>query len=143
MKLSKIEAAEKVAKLRRLARGTSNEHEAATAEAQAKKIIAEYKLTKDDLSGGEKSDAFDDLVDTLHKFAVNHPDLPGGLFGTSAVIHDMLTKIKSIDKSKKNTYLGWLTGGIRTLSFISGDRPEIKELKRILDETLLRHGLVL
>ena len=143
MKLSKVEAAEKVAKLRRLARGTSNEHEAATAEAQAKKIVAEYKLTRDDLSGGEKSDAFDDLVDTLHKFAVSHPDLPGGLFGTSAVIHDILGKVKAIDKSKKSTYLGWLTGGIRTVSFIAGDRPEIKELKRILDETLLRHGLVL
>jgi len=143
MRLSKVEAAEKVAKLRRLARGTSNENEAATAEAQAKKIIAEYKLTMDDLSGGEKSDAFDDLVDTLHKFAVSHPDLPGGLFGTSAVIHDMLAKIKSIDKAKKNTYLAWIAGSIRTLSFISGDRPEIKELKRILDETLLRHNLVL
>jgi hypothetical protein len=131
MRLSKVEAAEKVAKLRRLARGTSNENEAATAEAQAKKIIAEYKLTRDDLSG------------TLHKFAVSHPDLPGGLFGTSAVIHDMLAKIKSIDKAKKNTYLAWIAGSIRTLSFISGDRPEIKELKRILDETLLRHNLVL
>ena len=143
MKLSKVEAAEKVAKLRRLARGTSNEHEASTAEAQAKKIVVEYKLTRDDLSGGEKSDAFDDLVDTLHRFAVNHPNMPGGLFGTSAVIHDMLGKIKSIDKAKKSTYLSWLTGGVRTLSFIAGDQPEIKELKRIWDETLLRHNLVL
>ena len=143
MKLSKVEAAEKVAKLRRLARGTSNEHEASTAEAQAKKIVVEYKLTRDDLSGGEKSDAYDDLVDTLHKFAVHHPDMPGGMFNTSAVIHDMLGKIKSIDKAKKSTYLSWLTGGVRTLSFIAGDQPEIKELKRIWDETLLRHNLVL
>ena len=42
--MSKTEAAEKAAKLRRLAKGTSNEHEAATATAQANKIVAEYKL---------------------------------------------------------------------------------------------------
>ncbi len=60
-----------------------------------------------------------------------------------AVIHDMLGKIKSIDKAKKSTYLSWLTGGVRTLSFIAGDQPEIKEHNRLWGETLLRQNHVL
>ena len=139
--MTKPDAAEKVAKLRRLAKGNSNEHEAAAARAQADKIIAEHSLTEDDLSSGEKADAFDDLVDTLHRFVISHPALPEGLFGNSAILRNVLIRIKNIGKDDKATNLGRLVTIVRTASFLMGDDPSIKEIKRILDNTLHNHEI--
>ena len=139
--MTKSEASEKVAKLRRLARGNSNQHEAAAAKAQADKIIADHSLAEDDLASGEKAHAFDDLVDTLHLFAINHPALPEGLFGNSAILRNVLTRIKNIGKDDKAVNLGRLVTIVRTASFLMGDDPSIREIKRILDDTLHHHEI--
>lgn len=141
--MTKSEAAEKVAKLRRLSKGTTNEHEASSAAAQADRLIDEYSLNEDDLTSGGKAAAFDDLLDTLHLFVANHPALPNGLFGTSAILGDVLKKIKNMEKTDKANRLSQLTTVVRTASFIAGDNPSIKEIKRILDDTLLRHEIKL
>jgi Protein of unknown function (DUF2786). len=141
--MTKSEAAEKVAKLRRLAKGTSNEHEASSAKAKADKLVEEHSLNENDLSSGEKAAAFDDLIDTLHLFVANHPALPNGLFGTSAILGDVLKKIKTIEKTDKANRLSQLTTIVRTASFIAGDNPSIREIKRIVDDTLFRHEIKL
>ena len=141
--MTKTEAAEKVAKLRRLVKGTTNEHEAASARANADKLITEHKLTGNDLTSGEKAATFDDLIDALHHFTLNHPALPDGMFGTSKILQDVLTRIKNIGRTDKILHLNQLTSVIRTASIFAGNNSSIREIKRILDETLRRHEIML
>jgi carboxylesterase type B len=141
--MTRHEAAEKVAKLMRLANGSSNQHESSTARSQAEKLVKEHGLTDDDLVSGKKAAAFDDLVDTVHAFVRNHPAVPDGIFGTSAIITDVLNRIKGIQETAKLARLRQITVMIRTASFISGDDPTIKGIKTILDEILHRHDITI
>ena len=141
--MTKHAAAEKVAKLMRLAKGSSNPHEASNARAQAEKLVKEHGLTESDLTSGERAAAFDDLVDAIHAFVRNHPAIPGGMFGTSAIITDVLNRIKNIEETEKASRLGQITTVIRAASFIAGDDPSIKGVKKILDETLHRHEIII
>jgi hypothetical protein len=142
--MTRVEAAEKVAKLRRLASGTPNEHEASSARAQAERLIAEHFLTEDDLTSGEKAAAFDDLVDALHRYTVDHPALHGGMFGSSTILEDILHKVKNLKKPDKTVYLGKIATYIRTATFLAGDHvPSLREIKRILDDTLHSHQIKL
>jgi hypothetical protein len=141
--MSKRGAAEKVAKLMRLAKGSSNPHEAATARAQAEKIVKAQGLTENDLTSGERAAAFDDLVDTVHAFVLNHPAIPDGMFGTSAIVTDVLNRIKNIKETEKATRLGQITSVVRTAAFIAGDDPTIKGIKKILDDTLRKHEITI
>ena len=125
----------------RLAKGSPNPHEAANARTQAEKLVREHSLTEEDLTSGVRAAAFDDLVDTLHAFARNHPALPEGIFGTSAIITDVLNRIKNIKETEKSYWLGCITGTIRTASLIGGDSPSIRVLKKILDDTLRKHDV--
>jgi hypothetical protein len=139
----KKEAAEKVAKLMKLANGSTNPHEASSARSQAEKIVREHGLTDDDLRSGEMASAFDELVDSLQKLVAGHPALPTGLFNSSAIVTDVLHKIKTlgdVDKSKK---LRQITTMVRTVSFIAGDNPIVSEVKAVLDSTLKNHGISL
>ena len=134
--MNRVEATEKVVKLRRLALGTTNEHEALSARTQADRLIKEHFLTEDDLTSGERSAAFDDLVDALH------PALSGGMFDTSTVLGDVLRKVKNIKKNDKSRYLHQITTYIRAATFVAGDHvPSLKEIKRILDDTLHSHQI--
>ena len=140
--VNRVEAAEKVVKLRRLALGTTNEHEALSARTQADRLIKEHFLTEDDLTSGERSAAFDDLVDALHHYATDHPALSGGMFDTSTVLGDVLRKVKNIKKNDKSRYLHQITTYIRAATFVAGDHvPSLKEIKRILDDTLHSHQI--
>ena len=141
--MTKHAAAEKVAKLMRLAKGSSNTHEASTARAQAEKLVREHGLTEDDLTSGERAASFDDLVDSIHAFVRNHPAIPDGMFGTSAIITDVLNRFKNIKETEKSTRLGQITTLVRAASFIAGDDPTIKGIKKILDETLRKHEIVI
>jgi len=110
------EAAEKVVKLRRLADGTSNIHEATAARAQATKLIIEHRLTERDLASGEKATAFDDLIDRLHQFAANLP------------------KVAKYSKLENPM--------IRGLTFIAGDHiPYLREIRLLWEDVLHRHNI--
>ena len=139
--MGKKDAAEKVAKLMKLANGSTNAHEAATARSQAEKLVAEHHLTDNDLMCGEMAAAFDELVDSLQKVVASHPALPPGLFNSSAVITDILHKIKNIGDTDKAARLKQITTIVRTASFIAGDTPVIAEIKAVLDSTLKNHGI--
>lgn len=139
--MNKTEAAEKVAKLRRLARGTPNVHEASVAKAQADRLAKTHGLTENDVASGERAAAFDDLIDGLHRFVANHPALPRNLPGSPSILGIILDKVKGLDKVNKGIRLGHLATIIKTVHFIAGDDPSIKEIKRILDNTLDRHEI--
>jgi Protein of unknown function (DUF2786) len=139
--MTRKDAAEKVAKLMKLANGSTNPHEAATARSQAEKLVAEHGLSDNDLLSGEMAAAFDDLVDSLQKVVASHPALPPGLFNSSAIVTDVLHKIKNIGDTDKVTRLRQITTLVRTASFIAGDMPVIAEIKAVLDSTLKNHGI--
>jgi carboxylesterase type B len=139
--MTRKDAAEKVAKLMKLANGSSNANEAATAKAQAEKLVAEHGLTDNDLLSEEMAAAFDDLVDSVQKVVASHPALPPGLFNSSAIVTDILHKIKNLGDTDKATRLKQITTIVRTASFIAGDKPIVAEIKAVLDSTLKNHGL--
>lgn len=139
--MTKKEAAEKVAKLMKLANGSTNVHEAANAKAQAEKIVEDHGLTENDLMSGEMAAAFDDLVDSVHKIVASHPALPPGLFNSSAIITDILHKFKTIGDTDKAARLRQITTIVRTASFIAGDNTVIAEIKAVLDSTLKNHNV--
>ena len=141
--MTKHEAAEKVAKLMRLAKGSSNPHESSTARAQAEKMVREHSLTEEDLTSGARAAAFDELMDSLHAYVRNHPALPDGMFGTSAVVTDVLNRIKNIKETDKAVWLGRITRNLRIGSALVGDDPTIKGMKKVLDETLRRHDITI
>jgi hypothetical protein len=134
------EAAEKVVKLRRLADGTSNIHEATAARAQATKLIIEHRLTERDLASGEKATAFDDLIDRLHQFAANLPKVAKySKLENPMILNDVLKRIKTMDKSKR---LDQLTPVIRGLTFIAGDHiPYLREIRLLWEDVLHRHNI--
>lgn len=139
--MTKKEAAEKVAKLTKLAEGSTNPHEASAARSRAQKIVDEHGLTDHDLMSGEMSGAFDELVDSVQKIVASHPALPPGLFNSSAVITDVLHKIKNIGDVDKSVRLRQITTIVRTASFLVGDNAVISEIKAVLDTTLKNHNI--
>lgn len=141
--MTKKEAAEKVAKLTKLAKGSANPNEATTARTQADKIIAEHGLTEHDLTSGEMAAAFDDLVDGVQKIVAGHPALPPGLFNSSAVITDVIHRFKNMKDVDKAARLRQLATIIRTTSFIAGDSPIVAEIKAVFDTALKNHGVTI
>lgn len=138
--MTKKEAAEKVAKLMKLANGSNNPHEAETAKKQAEKIANEHRLSSSDLETGKLSAAFDELVDGIQRFVANHPAIPEGLFNSSAIVHDVLNKIKNIGEADKSVRLRQVTTIIRTASFFTGNQT-ISGIKAVLDSALKNNGV--
>ena len=141
--MTKKEASEKVAKLLRLAKGSSNPHEAATAKAQAELLMKKHGLTASDLAAGQKAAAFDDLIDQVHEYVQKHPDVPEGLFGTASVITDVIMKTKGIAATDKAVAFDKIVGGTRFVFFIFGDNPWVAGIKTIVDGTLKNHEITI
>jgi hypothetical protein len=141
--MTKREAAEKVAKLTKLARGSSNPHEAASARAQAEKIASEHGLSHQDLESGEMGAAFDDLVDEVKRFVANGSAMPSGLFDTRSIVDQIIRDIKHIREADKAARLKQIAVVIRTAAFVAGDNKVISQIKTTLDTILKNHELVL
>ena len=140
--MSKQKAAEKVAKLLELARGTTNPHEAAAARAEAERLVAQHGLTDADLENGEMGAAFDDLVDQVGRVA-STGNFSSGLFDARSIVDKVLQSIKEISKADKATRLRQFTTLVRTASFVAGDNKVIAEVKTTLDTVLKNHHLVI
>jgi hypothetical protein len=138
--VNKREAAEKVAKLRRVAQGTSNPNEADTARRQADKIASEHGLTELDLSSGQMAAAFDDLVGEVEK-VVAQKSVPTGLFGTESVVKDVLGKIRNFQEDDKAKKLRQVSLVIKVGAMIAGNNATVAEIKAVLDTVLKNHGL--
>ena len=138
--MNKKDAAEKVAKLRRVAQGSSNPNEADTARRQADKIASEHRLTELDLASGQMTAAFDDLVAEVEKVVARNP-VPTGLFGTESVVKDVLGKMRSFQEDDKAKKLRQVALVVKIGAMIAGDNRTVAEIKTVLDTVLKNHGL--
>lgn len=137
--MKREEAAEKVAKLMRLAKGTPASHEAASARTQARKIVREYELDTEELSAGKKAIAFDSLVkEVLHLV----PPLQEPLTG------QVRQRLAGITKSRKSRHLEDAAKLIEIASLVNGllgkvgmGSSTVTKMQKILDDTLAAHGL--
>jgi hypothetical protein len=87
--------------------------------------------------------AFDELVDNLQKFVAGHPALPEGLFNSSAIVTDVIHKIKNIGDADKANKLRTAGTIIRTASFIAGDNPTVASIKAAFDTACKNHGVMI
>ena len=137
--MKREEAAEKVAKLMRLAKGTPESYEAASARTQARKIVREYELDAEELSAGKKAIAFDSLVkEVLHLV----PPLQEPLTG------QVRQRLARITKSRKSRHLEDAAKLIEIASLVNGllgkvgmGSSTVTKMQKILDDTLAAHGL--
>lgn len=137
--MTKDEAAEKVAKLMRLAKGTPESHEASSARSQARKIVREYELSAEDLSAGKKAAAFDTLVkEILHLVPPLHEPLVGAI----------RQKLAGLTKSHKSHHLEDASKLVEVASLVNGllgkvgmGSSTVTKMQKILDDVLAAHGL--
>jgi hypothetical protein len=142
--VTKKEAAEKVAKLMKLARDNTCANEAVAARRQAEKIAVEHGLTQSDLETGKLAAAFDDLVDGLHKYVAQHPVAKStDLFGASSIVKQAIDKVKAMGEVDKSQKLRTIAALVRTASFIAGDNPVVKSAKAQLDSALKNHDVTI
>jgi hypothetical protein len=136
--MTRKEASEKIAKLERLASGTTNSHEAENARAQAARLASEHCLTDNDLKVGKMGAAFDDMVDEIGKLASS---IPGGLFGAGSVVREVLRAIKDVDEVDKQSRVRQITTLVKAISLVAGDVPLVAQLKSTVDNILRAHDL--
>lgn len=141
--MTKREAAKKIAKLQRLARGSPNPHEAESAMAQAAKLAQEHGLGIADLEVGKMSAAFDELVDQVGKFVAGKPEIPAGLFDARAIIDEALRSIKNIGEDDKAKKLPQIVTIVRTAALFAGGNPAVSEVKKTIDLVLKNHELTI
>jgi hypothetical protein len=141
--MTKKEAAEKVAKLMRLSRGTKNAHEATSARERAEKLAAEHGLTSHELEVGEMGAAFDDLVDQIQKHVADSPAMGASLFDVRTILKQVTDSIKGIGENDKSARLRQAATIIRTAAFVAGDNKIVASMKAVLDATLKNHQLTI
>jgi hypothetical protein len=146
--VTKQDAAEKVAKLMKLARGNTNPHEKDNARSAAEKIVSEHELTVEDLSSGKKAAAFDELVAAIKKKISSSPEIPRGLFGTSDVVSGILSKIEGMSKESKSRRLDEAYKLVEAASMLNTclnaiglGTHVVRDVKKIFEDVLAAHDL--
>lgn len=146
--MTKQEAAERVAKLIRLARDNANPHEAEAARSQARKIVTEHDLSVEELSAGQKAAAFDELLTKIQRVVSSHPAVPEGLFDTSSVISGLVSKMETMTKESKSKRLDEACKLLDAAAMVDGilgtvglSTSLIRTVKKIFDDTLAAHNL--
>lgn len=132
--MTRAEAAEKVAKLRRLAERNNSPAEADSARKRADKLTKEYGLNETELSLGSRAAAFDDLMDELNAFVKKH-DVPATVLETIELVK---TKTGKEDKADA---LGKIVAGVRTVSLFFLFNKEVAGVKATVDAVLKKHGV--
>jgi hypothetical protein len=130
--VTRAEAAEKVAKLRRLAAGTNNEAEASSARRRADELIKQHNLTEVELSAGSRAAAFDDLLTELDGYVRKH-QVPTVVF---EVIEKMKKETKKEDKAKMLEKFATVVRGASLFL-------DVGDVKKVLDQVLTKHGVTI
>jgi hypothetical protein len=133
--MTKDQAVKRIAKLRTLARGTTNPNERDAAEKQARTLMDEHHLREDDLATPDKISSFDELVDVLGTYVIKHPDLKN-TFGASKIVVDVLEQAKhNLSPEQKIKLLARLSQGLRIARLVVGDgNPTLNEIDQIFKE---------
>lgn len=132
--MTKKEAAEKIAKLRRLAEKAGTPAEAESARRLADKLTQEHGLTDTELSLGSRAAAFDDLMDELDRFVRKH-HVPAAVLETIELV-----KVKT-GKEDKADALGKIVVGVRTVSLFFLFDKTVAAMKTTVDAVLKKHGV--
>lgn len=130
--MTKAEAAEKVAKLRRLAAGTNVAAEADSAKRRADELIKQFGLTEVELSAGSRANAFDDLLTELDGYIRKH-EVPTVVF---EVIERMKKDTKKEDKAKALEKFVTVVRGAALFLDVGG-------VKKVMDQVLAKHGVTI
>ena len=132
------DAAERVAKLMRLAK-SPEPHEAASARKAARKIVREHDLSLEDLSAGKKAYAFESLVGEVARLV---PSLQEPL------VRELRRKISGLTRARKSRCLEDASKVLEVASLVNGllsrvgmGSATVAMLQTILDDTLEDHGL--
>lgn len=140
--MDKREAAEKIAKLRKLSDDPRTPStEAASARRTADRLATEHHLGPADLEIGKMCSAYDDLIGEVEKIVKNNPRLPAGLFGSEQVVRDVVGKLRQADDSDKSSRLRKFVTVVRTASMFVGDNKYVSEIKIVMDTVLKNHGV--
>ncbi len=140
--MSRKDAAEKVAKLRRLADDPRTPRpEAENARRRADKIAADHQLGERELGEGRMSAAFDELVEQIEKIVVKHKSTTNSFFGAESAIRDVLGRIRAMPDVDKAARLQQIVTVTRTASFIVGRHPLVAEAKAVVDAALKNHDV--
>jgi len=135
------EAAEKVAKLRRLADSTQSPEEAENARRTSDKMVEDYGLTEYELDEGKLVEAHDDLLRELETAVSSRSSEVGDVFGTVHLVGEVASKLRSASPGDKASRLKTAAAVIRTLAFVSPRGGLAAEAKKRLELVLKRHGV--
>lgn len=132
--MTRKDAAEKVAKLERLAEGTENKAEAETARKTARKIASEHGLSDSELMIGAKAAAFDELVTALDTYAAKNNIPPAVSFALDKIKkeHKEDDKAASLDKIVKAS---------RFAGMLFGRDVTVKKAVEVIEETLHKYKI--
>jgi hypothetical protein len=132
--MTRKEAAEKVAKLRKLAERAGTAAEGDAARKIANELTAQHGLTEVELSVGSRAAAFDDLMDELNRFVKKH-DVP------SAVLEVIEAVKAGTGKDDKAGALVNIVTVVRTTSMFFGFDKTVKQVKSVVDRVLKKHSV--
>lgn len=141
--MNRREAAEKVAKLRRLAHGTTSTEEAATARQAADKIVKEHGLSEGELDVGALASAYDDLLRSLEATVSSRSAEVGDAFGTAKLVEEVTSKLRGASPEEKASRLRTAATVIRTLAFVSGKEGLAASVKKCLEKVLKDHKVTI
>jgi hypothetical protein len=146
--MTKQDAAEKVAKLMKLARYNKNPHEEASARNKARKLVEDNHLSVEDLSAGKKAAAFDDLVAAIRRKISASPAMPAGLFGTSSIVSGILSKLEAVSRESKSRRLDEAYKLVEAAAMFNGALDVIGlgtrvvgDVRKIFEDVLTAHDL--
>lgn len=141
--MTRREAAEKVAKLRTLARGTASSCEAESARQAADKIAREHDLTDEEISVGALADAYDDLLRELETAVSSRSAEIDDIFGTAKIVGEVTSKLRGASPEDKASRLRAAATVIRTLAFVSGSGGLAASAKKSLEKVLKKHEVTI
>lgn len=136
--MTRLEAMEKVAKLKRLAKRAGSPAEAENARGAAHKIVAKYQLTPRELASGAKANALDDLLGALDSF------VKGQREKVPAAVLDVIERVKRDTKpEEKADALEKLVGATRVVAMFFGHRDDVSRIRDIIEQTLQQHEITI
>lgn len=134
--MTKAEAAEKVAKLRRLSEKAGTVAEAQSARAKAQALVEKFGLSEEELSLGSQAAAFDELLQELDNVVRRHP-VP------AQVIDAIKTVRENTKKEDKADALRKFVKYLKLLSMFFGTNKTIQITTSIVDDVIRKHNVSL
>lgn len=138
--MTKEEAIVRLAKLQRLAAGSSSPAEADTAHRRISELVEKYKLGEADLAVSRSCAAYDDLVDQLN---IVLGQTPAGLLDTASFAGQISQTLKSTSDADKASRLRTVTRIVRTVGWVLGKDPLVSRVQKTLEDVLRKHDVTI